>query len=270
MAQSALKRPDGAKLAVFSDGEGPDLVLVTGLSGTAGFWDPVVGDLAGRYRVTRFDQRGIGASTRGEAPLLVETLAEDCRAVMEHVGCKRTMLLGHSMGGIIAQSLALDGAAGLSGLILSGTWARPNPYMAEMFRARNNIMKAAPREYTSMLAFLGYPPDWLDRHWAFYRTLVDNAPVKAEQQQAVTERIAALLAFDRSADLARLELPTLVQGAEDDLIVPGFLQHELHALMPGSALSMMANGGHFFPVSRPEAFVRAIDCHAERIGLRKC
>ena len=114
-----------------------------------------------------------------------------------------------------------------------------------------------------MLAFLGYPPDWLDRHWAFYRTLVDNAPVKPEQQHAVTERIAALLTFDRSAELGKIKLPTLVQGAEDDLIVPGFLQHELHALMPGSALSMMANGGHFFPVSRPEAFVRAIDCHAD-------
>lgn len=271
MAQSALKRPDGAKLAVFTDGEGPDLVLVTGLSGTAGFWDPLVADLARRYRVTRFDQRGIGASTRGDAPLLVETLAADTRAVMIHAGCsKKTLLLGHSMGGIISQSLALDDPADIAGLILSGTWARPNSYMAELFRARNNIMKTSPREYTAMLAFLGYPPDWLDRHWAFYRTLVDNAPVKPEQQHAVTERIAALLTFDRSAELGTIKLPTLVQGAEDDLIVPGFLQHELHALMPGSALSMMANGGHFFPVSRPEAFVRAIDCHAERIGLRKC
>ena len=75
-----------------------------------------------------------------------------------------------------------------------------------------------------MLAFLGYPPDWLDRHWAFYRTLVDNAPVKAEQQNAMAERIAALLSFDRSAELARIKLPTLVQGADDDLIVPGYLQ----------------------------------------------
>ena len=48
----ALKRPDGAKLAVFTDGEGPDLVLVTGLSGTAGFWEPLVADLAKRYRVS--------------------------------------------------------------------------------------------------------------------------------------------------------------------------------------------------------------------------
>ena len=139
-------------------------------------------------------------------------------------------------------------------------------------RATANILAgiAVGLQILSMLAFLGYPPDWLDRHWAFYRNLVDNAPVKAEQQHAVAERIAALLTFDRSADLHTIKLSTLIQGAEDDLIVPGFLQHELHALMPGSALSMMANGGHLFPVSRPEAFVRAIDCHAERIGLLRC
>lgn len=270
MVQATLKRPDGAKLSVSTDGEGPDLVLVTGLSGTAAFWEPIVPQLAKRYRVVRFDQRGLGASTRGDAPLTVETLADDCRAVMVQANVTKPILLGHSMGGIIAQEMALADEQDIAGLVLSGTWARPNPYMAELFRARNNILKTSPREYASMLAFLGYPPDWLDRHWVFYRTLVDNAPVKAEQQNAMAERIAALLAFDRSGELARIKLPTLVQGADDDLIVPGYLQRELHTLMPGSALSMMANGGHFFPVSRPEAFARAVDCHAERLGLLRC
>src|SRR5258705_12733047 len=71
MAVSTALLPDGARLTVHIEGQGPDLLLVSGLGGTASFWSPLVAALAARFRVVRFDQRGIGASTRGEVPVTI-------------------------------------------------------------------------------------------------------------------------------------------------------------------------------------------------------
>ena len=82
-------------------------------------------------------------------------------------------------------------------------------------------------------------------------------------RQVVAERIDALLSFDGSADIAALTLPTLVLGARDDMIVPAFLQEDLAAALPGARKILLDSGGHFFPVSRPDAFTAQV---AEWIG----
>ena len=200
MAVSRVKLADGAELAVHVDGQGPDLMLVTGLGGTAAFWDPAVADLSRNFRLIRFDQRGIAASSRGSAPTTIEQLGRDADAVLDHVGSKRAVLLGHSTGGVILQSMALTSEARIVGLILSGTWARPNRYMAELFNSRAEILKVLPREYSGMVAFLGYTADWLNANWASYEAIRAAAPTQPAQQAVVAERIAAILVFDRSKE----------------------------------------------------------------------
>lgn len=263
MAVSQLKLADGAELAVHVDGQGPDLMLVTGLGGTAAFWDPTVAGLARRFRLIRFDQRGIASSTRGTAPTTIEQLGRDADAVLDHVGSTRAVLLGHSTGGVILQSMALASEARIAGLILSGTWARPNRYMAELFASRTKVLMAAPREYAAMLAFLGYTADWLDANWDRFEAMLAAAPIAPAQQAVVAERIAAILAFDRAADVHRITVPTMVQGAEDDLIVPAFLNRELAALIAHAELQMFPTGGHMYPITRTEAFVAAVTKFAQ-------
>ena len=110
MAASRVALKDGAELAVHVDGQGPDLLLVSGLGGTAAFWEPVVAPLRARFRVIRFDQRGIATSTRGTAATTIDQLGEDSFAVLDRVGSRRALLLGHSTGGVILQSMALADA----------------------------------------------------------------------------------------------------------------------------------------------------------------
>ena len=81
MTSSLATLPDGARLAVHTEGEGPALLLVSGLGGTAAFWSPLLPLLAPRFRVIRFDQRGIGASTRGSAPVTIDRLADVSRGL---------------------------------------------------------------------------------------------------------------------------------------------------------------------------------------------
>ena len=255
MTVSLVKLADGAELSITIDGNGRDLVLVTGLGGTAAFWSPVVPALAKHFRIIRFDQRGIGKSTRGTGIVDIAQLARDTLHVLEHVQAREALLLGHSTGGAILQELALQDASRVAGLILSATWPGRNRYMEELFRARLAVLKAAPRQYAALGAFLGYPPDYLDANWSSYETALKGAPLTEPQQAIVAERIAALIAFDRSSEIGNIKLPTLIQGAQDDLIVPAFLQRELSKLMPHAALKLLPDGGHFFPVSRTTAFV---------------
>ena len=72
------------------------------------------------------------------------------------------------------------------------------------------------------------------------------------------ERIDALLSFDGSADIAALTMPVLVLGARDDMIVPAFLQEDLATALPGARKILLDSGGHFFPVSRPDAFTAKV------------
>lgn len=267
MPETKVNTEDGAELAVFTDGDGPDLLLVSGLAGTAAYWDPIVPELAKSFRVIRLDQRGTGRSTRGSGDATTITgLAEDCFEVLDAVDSKRTLLVGHSTGGVILQSMALMHEASIAGLVLSGTWAKPNKYMTELFRSRAAMLKAVPKEYAAMVAFLGSPADWLNTHWPAYQSMVDAAPVTIAQQEVLTERIAAIVDFDRSSEIGAIKVPILVQGAEDDLIVPAFLQRELHTLLPKAELAMLASGGHFFPTTRPSAFIDSIKGFARHVG----
>lgn len=255
MPQTTLSLPDGAELALHSDGRGPAILLISGLGGTAGFWAPLVPRLAERHQVVRFDQRGIGASTRGTAPCTIAQLAADALAVLASLGLAQAIVLGHSTGGCIAQHMAAAAPERVSGLVLSGTWLQPSRFMRELFRSRAALLHASPEEYAAQAVFTSYPPEWLDAHWDVLERAIQAAPTTPAARAVIAERIEALLAFDGSAPAARIAAPTLVLGAADDLIVPAFLQRELASALPGSRLHLFPDGGHFFPVSRADLYL---------------
>lgn len=249
---------DGAVLRVTVEGKGPPLLLVSGLGGTAGFWANSSAVFAESFRVIRFDQRGIGASTRGDAACDIDLLARDCLAILDAAGAERTILLGHSTGGCIGQSLARQAPGRLAALVLSATWLRPSNYMTALFTTRRATLEVDPVAYAATASLLGYPPAWLEANWSVYEMAVAKAPVSAQARRTVTERIDALLGFDGSASISRLTVPALVLGARDDMIVPAFLQEQLAAALPKAAVTMLDDGGHFFPVSRQRRFTDAV------------
>jgi aminoacrylate hydrolase len=257
---------DGARLAATVDGVGRDILLVSGLGGTSGFWTPVVSPLATEFRVTRFDQRGIAASTRGTAVCDIDRLAKDCLAVMDAVGIGRAIFVGHSTGGAIGQAVARIAPDRLEALVLSATWLRPSRYMGALFAARRRILDIDPATYAATGAVLGYAPGWLEANWDVFDAAVAKPPISDEAQRTVRERIDALLAFDGSAFAGTIACPSLVMGARDDVIVPAFLQDELAAYLPQDRqVVMYPDGGHFFPVTRTEDFLRDLVAFANAL-----
>lgn len=258
-----VKLPDGAVLRALSQGQGRPLLLVSGLTGSAAFWDDNAATLARSFQVLRFDQRGIGASDRGNAPCTIDELARDCLAVLDAAGIEHAVVLGHSTGGCIGLSLARQAPDRLDGLIVSGGWLKQNRYMTALFETRLAILDQHPRAYAATATLMTYPPTWLEAHWNVYEAAVAAAPDSPETKQVMRERIHALRAFDASDWAGEIEVPTLILGARDDMIVPAFLQEELAAAMPGARKTLLDSGGHFFPVSRPDAFTANV---AEWIG----
>jgi aminoacrylate hydrolase len=103
-----LNLPDGTRLACELAGEGPPLVLVLGLGGVGGFWAPIRPLLGARLRVLTLDQRGLGSSSRGVAPVSIGQLARDVAAAAAAQGWTRFALAGHSTGAAVAVTLAGD------------------------------------------------------------------------------------------------------------------------------------------------------------------
>jgi len=102
-------------------GQGKPLLLMAGLASDSQSWQPAINDLIHHFKVIIFDNRGVGRTTPQEVEITIPKMADDCIDLIKHLGFKTVNLLGHSMGGIIAQDCAIRYPCYIEKLILSGT-----------------------------------------------------------------------------------------------------------------------------------------------------
>jgi aminoacrylate hydrolase len=241
---------DGTRLRVYPHGAGRPLVLISGLGGTGGFWTGLVEALGPGFHTVRFDQRGIANSERGTGPVTVASLARDSWDLIDALALDQPILCGHSTGGAIVQKMVLMRPGAVPGIILSGSWAGPDKFMERMFQLRLDMLETSPDRYAALSALLGTTPRWQRDNPEAIQTTIDQVPQSANVA-IIEERIHALLSHDCRADLPGIPTPALILGAEDDMIVPPYLQEELASLLPNAELHLLDHGGHFYPVTRP-------------------
>lgn len=259
MTTLLVETPDGATLKARRTGQGRTLMLVSGLGGTAGFWDPAIALLSSDYEIITFDQRGIAGSERGSAAVNISQLAADVLTVCDAMGIEKADFLGHSTGGCIVQTIAANAPERVANLVLSATWLRPGNYLKALFDFRLRLLMTDPAAYAESAALLSYSPEWLETNWMQYDKATANPPVDSIKKTIVAERIRALLDYDGSDQIGRIKARTLILGASDDMIVPAFLQKELSAHIPGAELEILPDGGHFYPNSRVDLFAAMLD-----------
>ncbi|MBL29324.1 MAG: alpha/beta hydrolase [Rhodospirillaceae bacterium] len=257
MAKLTLKSGDELYYEVHGDGE--PLMLVSGLSGTATFWTTIYPTLAERYRVVLHDHRGTGRSTHARIRYSVEQMTDDVIELMDALGIERAHLIGHSTGGAIGQTMALDRPERLGKLVLTATWTAADAYFRRLFEVRGDSLRnGGPRAYVRSNAIYMRPP-WSVRD--------DIAAIEAQEQaiidgfpppEVMLDRIDAICRFDRRADLPRIQAPTLVIGARDDIVTPVYYSEELGRLIPGATTVLLPQGGHFFPQLLRTEFTRTV------------
>jgi 3-oxoadipate enol-lactonase len=228
------------------EGDGAEtLVLVNGLADDLESWGFQMPDLldAG-LRVLRFDNRGIGATDRPAGPYTARQLADDTKALVDHLELDRFHLLGVSMGGMIAQEYALAYGQDLASLTLACTYAAPGPFCSRMFAL-----------WADMARQMGVPAVMRDvTLWAFTVPFFSDRPDDAaefetamagldQSLEAYLAQLNVIQTHDTTQRLAGIGVPTLVLAGEEDILIPVRLSRSLQDAIPGARWATVP-GGH--------------------------
>ncbi len=240
-------------------GQGPALLLVPGLSGLGSFWVHQVAEFKRDFRVIVHDHRGAGQSTHSRIRYSVEQMAGDVLKLMDALGIDAAHLAGHSTGGAIGQTIAQDHPTRVQSLVLSATWAGPDPYFRRLFESRKAVLERLGVDAYLRASILSLaPPKWVSENDAAIAAQQREQAAAAAPVEVQTSRIDAIVRFDRRARLGEIRCPTLVIVAADDMITPKFYADELAAKIPGAKLVVLESGGHFAPVIAPEPYNAAV------------
>jgi aminoacrylate hydrolase len=255
-----LALEDGDELYYAVHGSGPPLLLVTGVNGLASFWPPSLVDaLAARYTVILHDQRGAGRSSKSRILYSVAQMCEDVLRICDARGIPRADIVGHSLGGAIAQTLALDHPGRIGRMVMSATWAGPDPYFSNLISLRHDMLLRAEWDlYARFGALLMHPSAWVRERASEWLGPALPEPPDETARAVMADRLDAVLAYDRRADLGRVRAPTLVVGTRDDIWTPPYLSLELGSLIPGAETWILPEGQHFFPQVIPARFAAVL------------
>ncbi|MEP6671862.1 MAG: alpha/beta fold hydrolase [Chthoniobacter sp.] len=263
----SLTLPD-AELCYRSNGHGSPVLFIQGVGVAGSGWLPQTDDLSSEFACVAFDHRGIGRSRTTAAALSIEQMARDALALMDAVGFPTAHVVGHSMGGVIAQQLALDAPQRVTSLALLCTFSqgaeatRLTPAIVWL-GMRSGIGSRAMRR-RAFLEML-FPPAYLAG-----RDLVALSACLqplfgrdlAEQPPIVMQQLKALGRHDCSGRLPELaSIPTLVVAGKHDPIARVEYGRRLAQLIPGSRYVEMADASHGATIQDPSAINRLLREH---------
>lgn len=234
-------------------GSGPPLLLIHGLGYARWGWEPVVEPLARSFDVLLFDNRGIGESDAPPGPYTAAQLAADAVQVLDEAGVERAHVLGTSLGGMVAQELALAHPTRVDKLVLACTTpggAQVHPMPEQTVRLMAN--GASLREFVENALEPDPRAELVER--ILEHRLATAQPHEAWLAQAAAG--AAFDAYDRAGSIAAL---ALVLHGDGDVVVDPRNAELLAGLLPHANLELFPGTGHLFFWQQPERFVRLVE-----------
>jgi pimeloyl-ACP methyl ester carboxylesterase len=238
-------------------GAGVPVVLVMGFGGDHLAWGLQTPAFAAQHRVIAFDNRGVGQSDTPDIPYTTASMADDTVGLLDALGIERAHVCGVSMGGMIAQEIALRHPARVLTLQLHATLARPDNYMRALTAAWRKVRPTLPREdWMRTLALWLFAPCTFATRAEFIEFVIQNALANPHPQSLTgfMRQGDAVLGHDTLSRLHQIRCPTLVSVAEHDILVPPRFSHEIASRIDGAELSTLAEAGHAYMWERPEAF----------------
>jgi pimeloyl-ACP methyl ester carboxylesterase len=237
-------------------GNGYPLVMIMGYGNTMRLWDPVlIRSLSSYFKLIIFDNRGMGSTETGQRPFSIEQFADDTAGLMGALDIRQAHVLGWSMGGLIAEEVALRHPGKVNKLILYAAHCNPNlfPSTPEVIQKLTD-MSGSPKERGMRFISTLFPPDWLRSNQdrikeIFYRPL-GNIPPETMNKQSM-----AIGKWKGCCDsLGEIHNSTLVITGADDILVPPQNAQYLAEKIPGARLVSHENGGHGLMFQYPEKF----------------
>ena len=239
-------------------GSGRPLLLVPGIPAIASDWAPLAERLAGSRRVIAYDNRGSGTSTVSPAPYTTAQLAADAAGLLDALEIERADVFGMSLGGMIAQELALGWPERVHRLVLGCTHcgvehaARPDREAGRAFAMETDDWAERMRALAPFAFAAGAREELLG-------PFIEKKAADVQDPEGYRGQIAAALGHDAYDRLPQIEAPTLIVTGDDDRVIPGAGSEVLHERIAGSRLAVVAGAGHLFFLERPDESVRLLE-----------
>jgi 3-oxoadipate enol-lactonase len=257
----------GRRLHYIRRGDGEPLLLIMGLSGNHLHWgEPFLEALEGDFDVIAHDNRGIGRSDHHGGPFTVADMADDAVGLLDALGIESAHVMGISMGGMIAQEVALRHPERVRSLVLGCTYAggvgsavtEPAVVMRLTQLFMSGDVEGALRagwEANVSPAYREADPEAAERMLAIAAELPGSLEILMAQVQAVA-------GHDTSTRLKEITAPTLiVHGTEDQMLAVSNARH-IAGLMPDARLEILEGVGHLFFWEQPERAAELVREHA--------
>lgn len=244
------------KLHHVRGGAGEPLLLIQGMSGTHRSWgDEFLSLLAPDFETVSYDHRGIGLSPPTTDPFSIVDLADDAAALLDELGWESAHVLGISMGGMVAQELALRHPGRIRTLTLGCTYCGgPGSVMTgpETVQRLGAAMTSGDRELAIRTGFecntsVAFQQD--PAHYEAFREMALSAPAKVA---TIMLQMQAIAGHDTHARLPQIDRPTLVVHGREDLMLPSPNGELIASLIPGARLELWDGVGHVFWWEQPE------------------
>ena len=240
---------------------GPPVVLLHALGTNLRIWDLVVPNLPPTCRILRYDHRGHGASDAPSAPYTMGALIRDAERMMDHFGVRDAVVVGLSLGGLVAQGLAVKRLDLVRGMVLSNTAAKigtPDLWAARIAEVRATGLE--PYAIGAMQRMFGAKHASIAGAGAV-RDILTQTPL-----EGWTGCAAAIAGADFYTPTASLTLPTLAIAGANDGTTPPDLVRETADLIRGSRFEIIRGAGHLPMVEQPQVYAGLICEFLHSIG----
>ena len=248
---------NGIKIHYREYGKGEPLLLIMGLSANVDWWgEEFLAPLAERFHVVAYDNRGAGRSDKPEGPYPIPLMAADAVGMMDHLGWESAHVMGASMGGMIAQELALEYPERVRRLVLlctncGGSEAVPaSPEVLAMLYAPHKGMSEEDIARTSL--YLLFPPRYMEENPEKMDEFVKDFLIAPIEPQCFVWQITGVTMWSCHSRLADLRHPTLIMAGSEDVLIPPENSRVLAEAIPNSQLVEIEGAGHGFQAMFPK------------------
>jgi 3-oxoadipate enol-lactonase len=243
--------------------DAPALVFANSLGSDFRIWEDVAALLGGKYRILLYDKRGHGLSDAPAGPYSIDDHVDDLLALLDHYRLERIALVGLSVGGMIAQRLAIRVPGRVSALVLSCTGARlgtVESWAARMAAVKEGGLAAIADGVLKLCFSEAFHRERADE-FAGWRNMLVRAPMDGYVATCATLRDA-----DLRADAARIAMPVLCVAGDKDGSTPPALVKGTADLIPGARFALIEGAGHIPCVEKPGEFARLVENHLDEVG----
>lgn len=251
---------DGTQFYYELHGKGTPLVLIAGYSCDHTFWEPITNELSQNYQVLTLDNRGVGQTLNPTQPLTLEKMAEDVFNLMNTLNLTNPSIIGHSMGGAIAQILAHQHSAHIDKLMLLNTSAKLNIRTLFALESLLNLLKEKVSfdsiVETSMPWFFSAEYLKFSYNIENFKSVLKNNPFPpcVENLEA---QLKALALFNAHDWVHEIKVPTLVVSSNDDICCLPSESEELSKKIPNAKI-ISISGGHSTPIEKSKELCKVI------------